>query len=393
MEQPDTVTRNDSQRMRFNWGVLSVWVVMLCCLLAARLVAAPSTIERVYSRGFFPQLRRVWDVVSGLSPVPLFYVFWVLVIVVLARALVLSRREMSRVGQGRTRWQRTRTFFARLLPRLIGTVVFLSMLFLMLWGFNYGRVPVDEKMGFDRYQPTQDELRERVYEEAVLLSKLRRSITSDTNALSQQLSPMDLESNIRPLVSQALEVHGYPAPGTPRARQLKPKGVLLSWSTAGVYWPWAGEANIDAGLHHLQKPAVMAHEFGHAYGFGDEGTCTFWAYLAGLQATDPYLKYCFKLAYWRQLAGRLRRAEPERYTEWRATELDAGVRNDLQAIYDNQTLYRDIAPVVRDLTYDAYLRTQGVHGGLANYGTVIQLVEGYRARGTRSTSATGASAL
>ena len=393
MKQPTGVTPNDSLPDRFNWLTFGIWAVVLVILLCWRVGASPEQIEQVYSRGLFPLLRQPWDVVANLVPFPIFYIFWVVIVVILARALVQSKQETSRVGEGSTRWQRASRLLARFTPRLLRFGLQITVLFLVMWGFNYGRVPVEESIGFERYQPTQEELRERVYAEAGELRELRRQLTSDTSALSARLAPDNLEVSIRPLVSGALLKHNFPAPGKPRARQLRPKGVLLSWSTAGVYWPWAGEANIDAGLHHLQKPAVMAHEFGHAYGFGDEGTCTFWAYLAGLEATDPYLKYCFKLAYWRQIAGRLRRVEPERYTAWRAAELDVGIRNDLQAIYDNQALYRDIAPVVRDLTYDAYLRTQGVHGGLANYGTVIQLVEGYRARGTRSMSVTGSSAL
>jgi len=189
----------------------------------------------------------------------------------------------------------------------------LVTIFLLGWGFNYGRLPVEQGIGFNTYQPTLDELRTRVYDGATELSNLRHKVTSDTAALTAVDLPADLEGAVRPLLAEALLKHDYPAPGRPRGRQLKPKGVLLRLSTAGVYWPWAGEGNIDAGLHPLQKPAVMAHE-----------------------------------------------------------------RNDLQAIYDNSELYKDIAPVVRDAAYDTYLKAQGIHEGLLNYGKVVRLVEGYR---------------
>ena len=235
-------------------------------------------------------------------------------------------------------------------------------------------------MGFARYSPTLDELRTFVHDEAAALATLRRSISNDTLALTANDFPEDLEATVRPLIAAALTAEGYPAPGRPRARSLYPRGILLHFSTSGVYWPWAGEGNIDAGLHVLQKPSVIAHELGHAYGFGDEGTCSFWAWLAGNQTTDPLLAYAYRLDYWRRLAGKLRQAEPEAYWAWRKDRLAPGIRNDLQAIYDNQALYRDIAPVIRDVTYDAYLRAQGVHDGMLNYGTVIELVEGYRRR-------------
>lgn len=152
--------------------------------------------------------------------------------------------------------------------------------------------------------------------------------------------------------------------------------------TAGVYWPWAAQGNYDAGLHPLQQPAVLAHELAHAYGFGDEGTCSFWAWLAAAEASDPLLRYTLELAYWRQIAGLLRYADPEGYLRWRQENLDPGIRNDLEAIYANGALYEDIAPALRDATYTAYLKAQGIHEGLLNYGRVVRLVEGYRKRFT-----------
>ncbi|MEM9259240.1 MAG: DUF3810 domain-containing protein [Bacteroidota bacterium] len=345
------------------------WPLLLASIvLVFRLLAGPVTIERYYSRGLFPLLRVGWDNTIARLPIPLFYVFWLLI---LGGVIWLSRRFLTERRKNEPAW-------GKLGRRLVNFIALLFSAFLLGWGFNYGRQSVETTMGFMPYQPTLSELRTRVRAQAITLGQLRARVTRDTQALSVADFPADLEGSVRPLLREALLDHGYPAPGRPRARRLRPKGVLLHLSTAGVYWPWAGEGNIDAGLHPLQQPSVMAHELAHAYGFGYEGTCTFWAWLAGRHAKDPALAYAFGLGYWRRIAGRLRQAEPEAYWEWRADSLDAGIRNDLQAIYDNAEQYRDIAPVVRDITYDAYLKAQGIHDGLLNYGRVVQLVEGYR---------------
>lgn len=351
----------------FRWWPLAVLAVTL--LLRVLLPAA--AIETVYSRGIFVVLRSVWDYTLPLLPIPLFYVFWLAVIA----WLFYTVRQYSR---GRRSGVELKKRWGRAGRRTLNSIALLVTVFLLGWGFNYGRTEVNEYLGFAVYQPSPDELRTRVRALATELSVLRQRVSTDSAALTVAAFPDDLEAAVRPLLVAALLKHGYPAPGRPRLRQLVPKGILLHWSTAGVYWPWAGEGNIDAGLHPLQKPAVAAHELGHAYGFGDEGTCTFWAWLAGNEATDPALQYAFGLAYWRRIAGKLRQLDPEEYTAWRQTELDPGIRNDLQAIYDNGELYKDIAPVIRDATYDAYLKAQGIHEGLVNYGKVVRLVEGYR---------------
>lgn len=352
---------------------------LLAVLLLLRWLLPAAAIEVVYSRGLFVGLRYVWDFTLPLLPIPLFYVFWLCVIGWLVHTIVLFRRAPRQ----RTRAQARRMQGGVGIPwlnlgvRILNSVALLVSVFLLAWGFNYGREEVNERIGFDVYQPTLDELRERVYSEAEELARWRQQITTDTNALSADLfhEPEDV---VKSLLRQALTSHGYPDPGRPRLRQLRPKGILLRWSTAGVYWPWVGEGNIDVGLHPLQKYPVGAHELAHAYGFGDEGTCTFWAWLAGRQTKDPVPAYAFRLDYWRRIAGKLRQQEPQAYWKWRAENLDPGIRNDLQAIYDNAELYKDIAPVVRDVAYDTYLKAQGIHEGLLNYGKVIRMVEGYR---------------
>jgi len=345
-------------------------VGLLAVLLLLRWLLPASVIETVYSRGLFVGVRNIWDHTLPLLPVPLFYVFWLGVILWFVRTVILFRRGRRMQGGVGKPWK-------NLAVRILNSLALLISVFLLAWGFNYGREEVNERIGFEMYQPTLDELRERVYTEAEELAAWRKRITTDTTALGSELF-QEPEDAVKGLLRQALTVHGYPDPGRPRLRQLYPRGILLRWSTAGVYWPWAGEGNLDAGLHPLQKIPVGAHELAHAYGFGDEGTCTFWAWLAGRQTKDPVPAYAFRLDYWRRIAGKLRQQEPEAYWKWRAANLDPGVRNDLQAIYDNSELYKDIAPVVRDVAYDTYLKAQGIHEGLLNYGKVIRLVEGYR---------------
>ena len=369
------MTPNDTSARR---RLLRWWPLLLTLVVVLLRVVLPAgVIESLFSRGWFVGVRTLWDYTLPLLPVPLFYVFWGVVIV----WLVWRLRQF---GRGRRSGAGTRQRWKDLGRRLLLGIAWLVTIFLLAWGFNYGRRQVDEQLGFEQYQPPPSELRTRVRAQARELAILRRRVTTDTLALTADKLPPDVEATVRPLLVAALRKHGYPAPGRPRLRRLLPKGILLRWSTAGVYWPWAGEGNFDAGLHPLQQYPVGAHELAHAYGFGDEGSCTFWAWLAGRETDDPALAYAFGLDYWRRIAGKLRQLEPEQYFAWRADRLDAGIRNDLQAIYDNAEQYRDIAPVLRDATYNAYLKAQGINEGLLNYGKVVRLVEGYRRRSTFS---------
>lgn len=364
--------------IRRNWPTILTAFILLITL-SVRWFVSHEWIENYYSRGFFPKFRIIWGGLTSWSPLPLFIVFW---IVVLHRSNVFFNAAM-RKGLS-------------LKPKLLllsrHLFLFWSWIiiaFFWMWGYNYSRQPVTETLhlsattnrastiGFTTYSMTLEELRERVYTEAKLLAELRKEITPDTNFLTRDHFPKDLVTAVQPLLVTALEKHGYPAPGSVRLRQLWPPGILLRWSTSGVYWPWAGEGNIDQGLWHLSKPSVIAHELAHAYGFGDEGSCSFLAYLAGLETSTPALSYAFRLDYWRRIASRLRRADPAGYASFRDGHLDQGIINDLNAIYLNNEKYPDFLPAVRNATYNTYLKAQGIEEGMLNYGTVVRLVEGY----------------
>lgn len=378
---PSTFMSFSYSSLRRRHRAVFVTLLVLLLTLAFRVLASAPFIEQYYSRGFFPAFRWLWGLLTYWAPIPLFIVFWG---VVLHRSNVLLRLAVSKSSSSQGKWS------------LVAQRIFLFwswviIAFFWMWGFNYSRQPVTETLivppsdlqqsaitGFDTYSMTLDELRNRVYTEAAALAELRRQVSPDTAFLDRQHFPENLVAAVQPLLVAALNKHGYPSGGSVRLRQLWPPGILLRWSTSGVYWPWAGEGNIDRGLWHLSKPAVIAHELAHAYGFGDEGTCSFFAYLAGLEAASPALQYAFRLDYWQRIASRLRRADPAGYAAFRDQQLAPGIINDLNAIYRNNEQYPDFLPAVRNATYNTYLKAQGIEEGMLNYGTVVRLVEGYR---------------
>lgn len=351
----------------------SVRPVFLALFIAAisliiRWASSPSATEQWYSRTVFPRIRQLWDYSLGQIPFPLYYLFWVFIVGLLIRWFLSVRQQVG--------WKQ------RLFRALTGLVVFLCWLlvsFLWLWGFNYGRNAVERQLNFEVYSLSKEELRESVEQGLSVLSELRTQVKgTDTTALTKDFTAVEWESMIRPLLAGVLKDHGYPTPGLPRGRQLYPEGLLLRFSTAGVYWPWVAEGNVDAGNHPLLKGPILAHELAHAYGFGEEGTCSFWSWLAGQQTEDPYLKYAFHLHYWRELARKYLSIDREAYSALYRNEMAPGIRQDIISIIENQRSFPDFLPAIRDVAYDTYLKSQGVQDGLLSYGRVVQLVEGYR---------------
>ncbi len=342
-------------------------------MLALRFLfqAFPDWAERWYSRGFFQGVRWVFDVGLGWLPFPLTYLFFGYLIwhlskgfytLVFTKAIPLKKRVFQSIIQ-------VFTFVCGIIA-----------LFYALWGFNYNRIPITQQLSIPSITLTEADIKDALEVQTKLVLDLRKSIQPDSSqVIDAAVSSGSTEGAIRSAVVSQLKALGYPTTGAPRGRQPFWDGFLLRFGAAGIYNPFTGECNIDQGLYFLTKPYNLAHEFCHGYGFGDEGTCNFLAYIALEQAQDPFLRYSAAFDFWRELAGAYRHLQPDLYADFRKA-LPAGLIGDLEAIYRQNDRYPEFFEVFRYKAYDHFLKAQGISEGMQNYSKVIPLVLAWRER-------------
>lgn len=329
-------------------------------------------IESYYSRWIYPIVRNMVADLSRLIPFALVYVVVPLFLGLLAYAGWRSWRS-EQYWQGKLR---------AMLCWGIGSLSFLVAGFLWSWGFNYGRVSVADQLGIEEIDFSLDSLEIALGRETEAIIQLRSQLPfdiGDSIPLSAASMPAATEELLIAGLEKVLTRLHYPVQGSVRAKKLHPPGILLRFSTMGIFFPFSGEGHYDAGLSHLLQPEVIAHELAHGYGFGDEGECNFWAYLACLESDHPWIQYAGRLVYWRTLALQYKQAKPDAYQVFRAT-LPPGILADNDAINANLLAFRRIMPELRHSAYDAYLRLQGIGEGIKNYDKVVLLVEAWRRR-------------
>lgn len=353
------------QNKNWYWIGLGLSAILLRVLLAPY----PAIIEQYYSRGLFLGIRVLVDYTVANLPFPLLYLF------VPALLLLITHRLGSWWNKAyKTLWHKGAALLLKAGAFLGGGVFF----FLLLWGYNYSRLPLEDQLGLELRPLSVDQLWEALNEEGEQLKALRRQLPGlRTEAVGAAALPDDLEHQLRRGVEAWLEEHGFPTVGKVRTKRIYPRGIFLRFSSAGLYFPWTGEGQYDAGLHPLQEISVLAHELGHGYGFGDEGTCNFLSYVACTSAEDPLIAYAGHLDHWRTLAIQYRRYAPEAYQAYRES-LPLGVQADLDAINETLRRYPDIMPAFRYRAYDAYLKAQGIEEGIKNYSRVVMLVSAWR---------------
>ena len=206
----------------------------------------PGLVERWYSRGLFQAVRCSLDWTFGQLPFPPFYLFWIGVV---AFWILAYRRRPALRGF----WPKFRFW----LVRVLGFIGLLTGLFFWMWGFHYARVPLEQQIGLQLQPLDSTALWAELRFETRALDSLRNALVGhDSLALNDtRFWPPHAEDTVRAAVEKWLAGENFPVGGRVRGRFIYPEGTLFQFGASGIYWPFTGEGNLEAGLR------------GHALGF------------------------------------------------------------------------------------------------------------------------------
>ena len=348
-----------------------IWILfgLITLLLNVWAHHNPEFIEHWYSRGLFQGIRWGFDHTLGQLPFPAFYLFW-LGVVIFWIWQYRTRLQMNGF------WQKTGYWMVKIL----GFGGLLLGLFFWLWAFNYARIPLQTQMQLDVQPLDSTALWQELRAETLILDALRKSLVgSDTHAIQdERFWPSHAEDTIRESVEKWMASENFPVGGRVRGRFIYPEGTLFKFGASGIYWPFIGEGNLEAGMHPLRKLPAMAHEMSHGYGFSDEGVCNFIAYAACTEQSNTYICYCAHLDYWNTVASACLEHDPLQYNGQFRPSIPRGIVADQQAIRKQHRKFTELAPAVRYQVYDSYLKAQGISAGMLNYEEVLMLVRAWR---------------
>lgn len=360
------IERYDQKRRKKRIDKRPRWILLGFLAILIKVFASDAElVDAFYSSGIFQYIRSMFDFINNRLAFPLSYL---IVPFLLFKIWAVYMRG----------WATARGCIGFIFNTLLTTVAVVAWLFFwftILWGLNYDRTNVYDKLSLEKPEINSTQIYNELVQKTKKLSKLRNDLSLSSSTLTKTELPSNLVTTLQKEVAKTMKKLNYSPTGIPVVREL-PSGWLLRWSTAGLYFPYTGEANIDAGLHPLQKPFTIAHELAHSYGIGDEATCNFIAYLTCKNSTDPIIQYTGLLAYWRYLASGYKRYSPSDYSAFKQS-LPPTILADLEAIRINNEKYPDIFPKLRNTVYDNFLKSQGVSEGIESYGQVVELVYAY----------------
>ena len=278
----------------------------------------------------------------------------VALLIALRRALVRARRA------------RTAAPLLALVRQLAVTAAAVYLAFLSLWGFNYRRVPMTERLVIEPGSP-----------EPAAVVGLGLEAVSRLNALHEAAHrsawlPPERDASLQRAHADVQDL----LLGIRRsAVQGRPKhsiyGPYFRWTSVdGMVNPFGLEVLVNPDLLPFERPFVAAHEWAHLAGFADEAEASFVGWLTCLRSNEAAQYSGWLNVYW-QVAGEVNG------TERAALDgaLAAGPRQDLAAIVER---IRDgQLPWLRDAgwrVYDQYLKANRVEEGVRSYGAVVTLI-------------------
>ena len=335
-----------SQRLRG----LATAALVTSAAAAALVPMPPAAVERNYSNGLYPSIQRTLTPLSNLTPFALLDLAGIVLLL-----LVLSRVVRRARSQG---WKRGLRGAVVTLLR-VGALIYL--LFLAIWGLNYRRVPLENKLDFDRTRVTAQRVSALAAEAVRRLNGLHESAharTPDRVALAEAFRS----------AARTIGPDHRSAPGRPKRSLL---GLYFRKAAIdGMTDPFFLEVILNPDLLAIEQPEVLTHEWAHLAGYADESEANFLAWLTCLRG-DTLAQYSGWLSAYLRASSALPR-------EMRTAlpRLDEGPRADLRAIAARYNRSSTAVRRAANDVYDTYLKANRIPEGIASYDEVMKLMLG-----------------
>jgi hypothetical protein len=326
-------------------------------VLAALAPVSPYAVERWFSTGLYPGIQ------NRLTPFANALPFAWLDLLALAGAgaasVVLWRAAAA------SRNARRVAPLLRAAATLTTTAAVVYLAFLILWGFNYRRVPMTARLAVQPGAPASDAVLALGIEAATQLNALH-----DAAHMTGWRDPIDNEMLRASFATVQRMLSDGPA-ATPGRLKGTFFGPYFRWTSVdGMINPFGLEVLQNPDLLPFERPFIAAHEWGHLAGYADESEASFVGWLIAIRADVPSRYSGWLFLYW-QISGEVGADARARL----AGMLESGPRQDINAIVDR--LRRGQLPWLQAAgwrVYDQYLKANRVEEGVRSYGAVVTLI-------------------
>jgi len=271
----------------------------------------PEWIEKYYSEGLYPYLARILSIISKPFPFSLDDIFYLILIFlpfILLTLVLLKKASLKRSGL--------------LLLNLYASVY---VLFYLLWGFNYFRPGVSERIGLTETKVDEQEFVQVLEQLIDKTNHLQCSFDDfDKDQIDEQIE--ESYKNLSPILKIT-----YPMGGRTDKR-ITFSGFYAKSGITGYFGPFFNEVHVNKKVLPIEFPYVLAHEKAHQLGVTSEAEANFYSWLVCNNSSSQQIQYSGNLFILYHFM--LQAYNAENYKEL-TKKLSPEVKDDFRAIQEH----------------------------------------------------------
>ncbi len=337
---------------------------LLIQILFLKIIAFfPEFVEEFYSNGLFVIISKISRVILGKIPFSVGDIIYGMVIIYVLKSIWNSRKS----------WRFEKRNTALKILSMLSVVYFL---FHILWGMNYYRHPLFEKMKI-----------ERDYTDADLLTFTKKLIVK-TNEIQTQITKNDSLKVVFPYSQELvfeMNLNGYKTLSNQYAsfEYSKPSikkslfSLPLTYMGFGGYLnPFTNEAQVNYLIPMYNFPTTSCHEMVHQMGFASESECNFIGFLASIKNDNLYFQYSgysFALRYclsnWQ--------IRDKKVFDKLVKTVHPGILKNYKESEDFWRQYDTFIDKGFHFFYDTFLKFNQQKEGMESYSKFVNLMVGY----------------
>ena len=266
------------------------------------------------------------------------------------------------------------------LIELGATLTIISILFYFLWGINYKRVSIknkivsNEEIDVVKLVDFTNQLIDKTNKKHLELFNSGSIIPNDNRSFEEikNTSVMDFK-NLNSLKQDSIQNFDYIYPSIKRSLF---STALTFMGFSGYINPFTGEANINTKIPKNSIPFVINHEIAHQLGTASERDANFISYISLLNSSNQFHEFL-------ALSYSLRVCLNELYVNDRNSysnsikKINVGILNNYNQTQNFWNKYKGPIEIISKIIYDKFLKQNDLKTGIKNYGETISLILSY----------------
>nr|WP_319572293.1 DUF3810 domain-containing protein [uncultured Draconibacterium sp.] len=335
---------------KYKWLVFPA-LAAITFIITLLLRQQPEVTEKCYAQGIYPYIASLLSTLSSLFPFSLDDIFYT-VLIFIPLVLLIS------IFTKRIKWKAAGKFLLNILASVY-------ILFYVLWGFNYFRSPLPERLGIKDREPDTEEFVQFIRQYVAELNQLH----CDFDTINKAETNRRIEETYQKL-APVLQFE-YPMGKRPD-KKITFSSFYAKSGITGYFGPFFNEVHVNKKVLPIEYPFVLAHEKAHQLGVTSEAEANFYSWLVCTHSSSQQIRYSAKLFisfhFFRQARGL------EDYKNLVA-EISPEVQADIDRISEH---WKKLRNATMDKTAsklnDAYLKHNNIKSGIKDYTGVVDHV-------------------